>query len=240
MRLIGFSTGALAKGDFTRGIQLQRQRGIRAVELSALRYDELAPLVSAVPSLDLSDFEHVSFHAPSRIQPEDEQTVFELLSSLPPEWPIVVHPGITFTPSLWRTLGARLCIENMDARKQMGRTVSEVRSLFGLFPEASLCLDVGHARQVDPTMASAILMLTEHRARLRQIHVSDIGPMGEHHPLGPLSKWAYARVARKIPRSCPLIIESVVPASAISREIEVVAAAFTPQAQENRSALQHS
>ncbi len=68
----------------------------------------------------------------------------------------------------------------------MGRTVTEVRSLFTLFLDATFCLDVGHARQVDLTMASAILMLTEHKDRLRQLHVSDIGPQGEHWPLGPL------------------------------------------------------
>ena len=35
MRPIGFSTGALAKGDFVRGLDLQRRHGqIRAIELS--------------------------------------------------------------------------------------------------------------------------------------------------------------------------------------------------------------
>ena len=45
MRLIGFSTGALARNDFRRALQMLAERRVRAVELSALRQDELMPLV---------------------------------------------------------------------------------------------------------------------------------------------------------------------------------------------------
>jgi hypothetical protein len=45
MRPIGFSTGALAKGDFRRGLDLQRRSGISAIELSALRDHELPHLL---------------------------------------------------------------------------------------------------------------------------------------------------------------------------------------------------
>ena len=37
MRRIGFSTCALALGDFQRGVALQRRPDINAIELSALR-----------------------------------------------------------------------------------------------------------------------------------------------------------------------------------------------------------
>src|SRR4051794_36596498 len=141
MRPIGFSTGALAKGDFETGLQLQRVFiQIDAVELSALRDGELAGLVDAIPHLDLSRFAYVSFHAPSRLQTLDEETVFELLLRLPDSWPIVVHPEILRTPALWRALGRRLCLENMDNRKTSGRTLDELRQLFDSFPEASFCL----------------------------------------------------------------------------------------------------
>src|SRR3954451_22620697 len=74
MRPIGFSTGALAKGDFALGLDAQRNvAGIDAVELSALRDHELPTLVDAIGSLDLDDFEYVSFHAPSRLAAMDEK-----------------------------------------------------------------------------------------------------------------------------------------------------------------------
>lgn len=227
MRPIGFSTGALAKGDFALGLELQRPHArIRAIELSALRDRELRAVAEAVPGLDLTRFDYVSFHAPSRLTTLDERTVFELLAGLPSEWPLVVHPELLVTPALWASLGPRLCIENMDNRKTLGRNVEELRELFRRFPEATFCLDVGHARQIDPTMAIALRMLLDFGPRLRQLHVSDVGSKGEHLPLGTLARWAYERIARRVPESCPLILESVIPAQDIERELGAVLAAF--------------
>lgn len=227
MNPIGFSTGALAKGDFETGLNAQRAVSrINAVELSALRDHELPSLVDAVPSLDLEQFQYVSFHAPSKLQTIDEQTVFDLLLRLPEAWPIVVHPDMVRTPSLWRRLGARLCLENMDNRKTAGRTVDELRSLFEVYPEATFCLDLGHARQIDPTMASAILMLCEFSDRLRELHVSEVGPRGEHLPLGATTRRSFARVAHLVPADCPLIIESIIPMASIAGELDAVSAVF--------------
>ena len=233
MRPIGFSTGALAKGDFALGLDAQRNvPGIDAVELSALRDHELPALIDAIGSLDLDDFEYISFHAPNRLTAMDEEAAFDLLLHVPDAWPIIVHPELLQTPALWRRLGARLCIENMDARKTTGRTVSELRTLFDTFPEAMFCLDLGHARQIDPTMISAILMLREFGHRLRQLHVSDVGPRGEHLPLGATARNSFARVARFIPDDCPIIIESIIDRDAIERELDTVIAVFdTPLAQ---------
>ncbi len=227
MRPIGFSTGALAKGDFARGLELQRPlRHVRAIELSALRDRELPLLAEAARSLDLERFDYVSVHAPSKLATMNEETVFHLLSDLPSDWPIVVHPEIILTSSLWRALGPRLCIENMDNRKTLGRNAAELRQLFRAFPEATFCLDVGHARQIDPTMAVALLMLLEFGPRLRQIHVSDVGPHGEHLALSTLARWACERIAHRVPEDCPLIIESVIAPEAMADEMSVVASAF--------------
>jgi hypothetical protein len=62
MKPIGFSTGALAKGDFATGLALQRRLSrVDAVELSALRDHELPRLVGAIPNLDLDEFETSPF-----------------------------------------------------------------------------------------------------------------------------------------------------------------------------------
>ncbi|MBV8545064.1 MAG: hypothetical protein JO088_10010 [Acidobacteria bacterium] len=107
-----------------------------------------------------------------------------------------------------------------------GRTVPELQILFDTFPEATFCLDLGHARQIDPTMASAILMLREFGPRLRQLHVSDVGPRGEHLPLGATARNSFARVARFVPDHCPLIIESIIGIDGIERELDAVIAVF--------------
>lgn len=227
MRPIGFSTGALAKGDFAAGVDIQSAFGaIDAVELSALREHELPALIAGATTLDLDSFAYVSVHAPSKLRDMDEEVVFGLLLQLPPEWPIVAHAEILQTPELWRTLGSRLCLENMDDRKSTGRTPAELRALFDLYPDASFCLDLGHARQIDPTMASALWMLRAFGDRLRQVHVSEVGSRGEHLPIGATARMAFGSVAHRIPDDCPLIIESVIDVAAMNRELDVVTAAL--------------
>jgi hypothetical protein len=227
MRHVGFSTGALAKGDFARAVALQAANpAITAIELSALRDRELAPLIAALRTLDLTPFRHVSFHAPGRLESLSEAEVVEALFDLPADWPIVVHPEIIATPARWRALGSRLCIENMDDRKSMGRTVTEMGKLFATFPEATFCLDVGHARQIDPTMATAFLMLAEFGDRLAQLHVSDVGPRGEHHPVRALAAMAFRRLAHRVPSRCALIIESVIAPDEMPNELAMVSGLF--------------
>ena len=227
MKPIGFSTGALAKGDFAAGLALQREVSrIDAVELSALRDHELPILVDAIPNLDLAAFDYVSFHAPSKLQTLDEHAVFELLLGLPESWPVIVHPELLQTPELWLALGERLCLENMDNRKTTGRTVAELRALFEAFPEATFCLDLGHARQIDPTMVSAMLMLEEFGERLVELHISEVGPRGEHLPLGATTRQAFARVVHLVPPDCPLIIESIISRELIEHELDAVSALF--------------
>src|SRR5947209_19608892 len=95
MRPIGFSSGALAKSNYQRGIDLQqREDGITAIELSALREPELKPLVDVAAELPLARFEYVSFHAPSRFAVFREDEIVHLLRSLPGQWPLVVHPDL--------------------------------------------------------------------------------------------------------------------------------------------------
>ena len=122
MHPIGYSSGALARGDYRRGLALQDRPGFTAVELSALREPELRPLIDSVESLSLARFSYVSFHAPSAFKNLEEKEVVELLLKLPPQWPVVVHPDLIHDIDIWATLGSRLCLENMDLRKRTGRT----------------------------------------------------------------------------------------------------------------------
>lgn len=238
MRPIGFSTGALAKGDFRRGLDLQRRSDILAVELSALRDHELPLLINALDDARTDSFSYVSVHAPSRLRELSEEAAFAMLYELPAEWPIVVHPDIIQTKQLWTKLGDRLCLENMDNRKSTGRTVEELRGLFEAFPRAGFCLDLGHAKQIDPTMASTLLMLREFGSRLRQVHVSDVGPRGEHLAIGVLAVLAFSRVANHIPATCPIIIESVIAPDRMDDELAAVRVALEPRSASSRDVLE--
>jgi sugar phosphate isomerase/epimerase len=184
MRLIGFSTGALAYGDFRRGLSIIRNYNLSVVELSALREGELKPLIDSLDELDLTGFEHISFHAPSQLKELTERQVIELLHRVAVKnWPLIVHPDVIENFELWNAFGSGLCIENMDKRKPIGRTARELAMIFDKLPEASLCLDLGHAHQVDRTMSVAWEILKHFGARLRQLHVSEVNTNSRHDPL---------------------------------------------------------
>lgn len=225
MKKIGFSTGALARGDVCAGVSMQEGRARGAIELSALREGELEPLIAAIPNLSLEAYEFVSVHAPSRLFDLSEAELCAILRRLPEEWPIVVHPNVVES-DVWSSLGERVCIENMDGRKGVGRTANEVEAWMVLLPEAGFCLDVAHAAQIDPSMEEAKRMLDRFGPRLVQVHVSRLGPSSEHLPLDESMMRQIGKVAERISDEIPLIIESVLEEASISREIERVAEAF--------------
>lgn len=222
---IGFSTGALARGDVRRGLEMQRDHSLGAIELSALRESELPRLIELIPHLDLTPFENISVHAPSRLTMMSETELCDLLARMP-EWPIIVHPDIIndFVP--WRALGTRICIENMDRRKDVGQTAADLTPIMNELPAARFCLDVAHAEQIDPTMDEARRLLERFGERLIQVHVSRLGSASEHLPLDDEMKVKIGRIASRISNDIPLIIESVVEQEGIEREIAHVAEAF--------------
>lgn len=221
MERIGFSTGSLALSDFRTALSLLEGRATTAIELSALRWRELAPLLEAIPTLDLSAFSYVSVHAPSAFPEEREEWVASSLLQIARTsgWPVVLHPDAIHRFECWMGFGPLLCIENMDRRKVGGRSAEELRAVFTRLPDASLCLDVAHVRQCDPTMKEAFDILRAFGDRLVQVHVSDLDAASRHVRLTSAAIGAYQQVAELIPADLPAIIESPVLPEQIDREI---------------------
>ena len=223
MRRIGFSTGAVARGDFRSALDLLRGQAIDVVELSALRMSELEPLVSAIPYLDLRYFSFISVHAPSSFTIESEQWVVEQLNSISGyNFPVVVHPDVIFTPGRWQHLGDRLLVENMDRRKPIGRNVRELRPIFDWLPEARFCFDIGHARQVDPSMTESSLLLEAFGDRLAEVHISEVNTASRHDPISANAVIAFQSVAKHIPEEVPIVLEALIDKgqSEIQREVQ--------------------
>jgi len=211
MRAIGFSTGAIAKSDYLAALASLRQYRVSAVELSALRLSELHPLAKALPDMELSQFEVISFHAPSRFEPHEERLVVSVLQEVVAlEIPIVIHPDVIYSFERWAIFGDWLRIENMDKRKPVGRTAGELSEFFTRFPEARLCFDIGHARQVDPTMAEARRILEKYRDRLAEVHLSEVNSSSRHDPLSAYAIEAFQPVAGLIPENIPVILETLI------------------------------
>ena len=197
-----------------------RRFGSRVAELSALRIGEMAPLLEGIHSLDLSTFEYVSVHAPSSFTADEEVWLADVLLPLAQQgWPIVVHPDVIHSHACWAPFGRSLCIENMDKRKPAGRTAAELASVFEILPEASLCFDIAHARQCDPSMTEAFRILRRFGSRLTQVHMSEVDVTSRHLPLTWVAIRAFAEVAELIPATVPVILESPVPLAGMEDEV---------------------
>jgi hypothetical protein len=211
MPYLGFSTGALALGNFQEALRLMEGTSMTAVELSALRLPELPVLIEALPKLNLGQFSYISFHAPSRFSVDEEGGVIELLCQIPREVPIIVHPDTIHDPGKWIAFGGQLAIENMDRRKADGRSAEELSQWFDRLPNARLCFDMAHAHQCDRTMTEAFRILVRFGDRICQLHISELDSAGHHFPLSYGSMQAFSEVASLIPAGCPAIIESLSP-----------------------------
>ena len=195
-------------------------KGIPAVEFPALRHGELGPLLGGIADLDLSQVNYIAVHAPSKFGADDEEEIVTLLETVCRRgWHVILHPDAIHDFSLWRRLGEWLCIENTDKRKPVGRTAPELAKIFDELPEASLCFDIGHARQVDSTMTGAHFILKHCGARLRQVHVSEVNTRSKHDPLSVASILALQEVADLTPDDIPPILETPVPEGQIVLEM---------------------
>lgn len=220
MTIIGFSTGAIAFDDFASALRLLEPTRANAVELSALRAIELPILLSALP-LRLEElrrrYGYISFHAPTNFN-DEKALVGQLKTVADMEMNIIVHPDTIHDISIWKELGNRLCLENMDSRKSVGRTAEELRSFYDQLPEAMLCFDIAHARQVDSSMTEGLRIIEEFRDRLVQVHLSEVNSRGKHFSMSFAAKCAYEPFA-EIMSTVPVILESVVGNSEIVGEI---------------------
>ena len=223
---IGFSTGAIARGDVRRALDLLVPLELPVIELSALRVIELEPLVRCIEELDLAGFRYISVHVPSRLESMSEAEAVSLLQVLPPEWPLITHPDMLSQWPVWESLGSRLCIENMDLRKRTGRTVEELEPFFVRFPEARFCLDAGHAFQVNATGELALDLARSFRGRLVQVHLSLVDGEGGHRSLEAVPEW-WKTILQELPPGVPIVIESPVAETEIAHELQLARDLFS-------------
>ena len=157
---------------------------IFAVELSALSEKQLEPLRDYLASTPPLPFRYISVHGPSKDREIEEAELVTRLQELA-DWAqgIVMHPDTIEDPGLYRSLGRALLIENMDSRKEWGRTRDELAEVFGDLPEAGFCFDIAHAWSIDPEMAVAGDLLDGFGNRLRHVHLSSLSQELHHVPL---------------------------------------------------------
>ena len=223
MKSFGFSTGALALGDWEKALTMLEGSFATALELSVLRERELLDIYDVLLDIDVARYQFVSFHAPSELRDLTEEKLVNMLKPLESKgWPIVVHPNIITDYSLWGSLGEQLYIENMDDRKSKGRTAKELGVIFEKLPSASLCFDIGHARHIDRTMSEAMAIMLDNRERLKMIHLSEVDMLGSHVPLSDMAMRTLSILSPLMPEQCPVILESPLGDRGIDSEIRWV------------------
>lgn len=222
MKLTGFSTGSIALSDYKKAVkELEKHRElVNSIELSALRETELEPLINDLDKLKLSGYIYVSFHAPSGLKVLTEKQTVELLK-IPAgkNLNIILHPDVIKDYSSWKEFGELLLIENMDKRKPIGRTLEELDIIYSELPEAGLCFDIAHSRQVDPTMYEAKIVLKKYGDKLKQVHISEVNSQSKHVRMSYETILAFTKVADLIPSDIPVIIESPVNEDELSLEV---------------------
>lgn len=206
----GFSTGALERGNFANAVSWMQAHCIRFLELSALRNNELKPLMESLDGLPLDSFDYISVHAPSSFSRDQESEVVDhLLPVSQRGWNVIVHPDVIYTPVLWAPFGDRLLVENMDRRKTVGRTAEELKLVLNKLPNARICLDVAHARQLDTSLTLLREILSSFRNLIGEVHISELDSFCRHRPMSSGAVRDYKRIAAQIDENVPVIIESM-------------------------------
>ncbi len=178
-----------------------------AVELSALSSQELPGLLDYLRSAPRLPFLFMSVHAPSKDRGDEERLVRDLCDI--PSWidAIVVHPDTISDPALYQQLGRRLALENMDLRKADGHTADHLNRYFDALPNARLCLDLAHAKDVDETMQTAVELLQRFSSRLSHVHLSSLDTSQHHVPLTPEDETLFGPLLARC-RDVPWILEA--------------------------------
>jgi uncharacterized protein (UPF0276 family) len=204
---IGMSTGLFRDKDWSGQVARASSWSRAAIELGAYTP---AALDSAVAFLRQSRpaIGCVSLHLPFALDDGGEERLVERLVGLESHVAAVVqHPDVLTAPAMLAPLGSRLVLENMDIRNP-GRDVAELEPYFRVLPEAGLCLDIAHAKTVDPEQKLTHEFLEAFGTRLREIHISGIDEQGNHLPLDADAVDSFADVLRRC-RGVPWILESL-------------------------------
>jgi hypothetical protein len=221
MRNFGFSTGTLARSDISKALHIVAHLDTGAVEYSALRMSELEAAVDYLIKNGTGEFDYVAFHAPSSFTALEEGRVVTLLRQLVVKFAlhIVVHPDTIHDHLLWDTFGDKLCIENMDHRKLIGRTADELDCVFKQLPNARLCFDIGHAHEIDRSMSVGYEILRRYGSRIAHVHASEVSDECEHRAFSASSHTAFAMLADLIPRKAPVILETDTPENRVGEQL---------------------
>lgn len=211
----GLSTGwdVVTRQNFGAAIEAARLFSPGAIELSALSTNDIPVLIEFLNNVqnraELQNFKHVSVHGPAKHLDGNWGQIIANLQQLPPEVArIILHPDtLGKNIGLFKVLGSKLVLENMDCRKDSCRTAAEMQRVFESLPEAGFCLDVAHAWTIDPSLEVGQELLNHYGDRLVEVHLSGIESNGKHRITTPEDLKLYDPLLKRC-HGIPWIFES--------------------------------
>lgn len=208
--ILGFNIGRLGKPSPS----FYSQLGCNAIEINLGRIDDVERYerMKNLTAEELAPFEHVSLHAPvgkisygkndvAKRVLDDIQGMYERLRFKH----AVVHPHMVEDWSVFKNYSFPVATENMDDKKEVGRTVESLKEVFSK-ADILMVLDLNHCYVNDRTIQLAADMYAEFKDRVVQIHLSGFKTFHE-----PLCQTKQVEIIEAIPnKDLPIILESSV------------------------------
>lgn len=229
MRL-GFSVGALHKTNIkpmsAEAFSLLRDLGCNIIELSIITTQRIASL-QKMTRADLAGFEYVSLHAPAGNFVYDNgpaaRAVLAVMSNAHRKIhfdAIVIHPDRVKDWTLFETTKLPWAFENMDDRKNYGKTVADMAEVFDRLP-ARLVLDTQHTYMNDRSMRLAAELQAAFGPKISHVHISGNRPESLHCPLFETGQDEIIQAI--VNKQLPIIIEgAVIDPADLGREYDYI------------------
>ena len=233
----GFPTGKLSKylnlqNAVDRNVSIGD--GKRCIEFSAIKFHELEHILIELTECNvyidhgISEFSF-SIHLPTNFNHEQEIQIVDMLNHYDTgDANLILHPDTIHNFELWQDFRGMVLIENMDLRKKDGITVGEMETIFKKLPDANMCFDIGHARQVDPSMSLAVDIHEAFFDKILEIHISNVHHTGAHHHMNTESMSDFRKVLRaRDHKMTSVIIETPSILSKMSTDLNFVELSFS-------------
>jgi len=204
--IVGFPSGALKNlfpylsPEFFKALQ---DLGVKALEIHTSDKESLLKVLN----LDLSltkRLNYLALHLPSvkETEMEDLLPIIKEVHAKHDFKLMVSHTDIITDWSIFSNQGLPIALENMDHRKDRGKTVKDIKNILDKY-DFKFVLDVNHCFVNDPSLKLVDEFITAFNDRLAEIHVSGYEVLHD-----PLSKTRQSEIVEKIAHiNVPIIIE---------------------------------
>jgi hypothetical protein len=212
---LGFNVGRPGSLSLRERINIYKELGCKAVEISCIDAEDERRWagINELTSEDLALFDYISLHAPAlNFMYANNDATMRVLGTIQNWYErlhfkyAIIHPDRVADWGVFKGYSFPIATENMDSRKEIGRTVESLSDIFAKI-NIPLVLDMNHCYVNDTSMNLAAEMYSAFKDRIVQIHVSGFRELHD-----PLYQTRQSEIIKAIPdKNLPIVIESYCP-----------------------------